>query len=107
MEAVSHEMQRPKKIRTLRDELCQGRERRQMTKKEVFRPRQQRILECKIRYLRPDHWDFILRGYMSGGYAPQVLEQRISVFCAERYLRDILDSALLQDNACTSCRVSI
>ncbi len=42
-----------------------------------------RILECKIFYMQPDRWVFLLRGTWSAGHAQKVLEQRKSVLSAE------------------------
>ncbi|KAJ5142460.1 uncharacterized protein N7515_001247 [Penicillium bovifimosum] len=63
--AVSHKMQRlQEKNRKLRDELCQERQRHQKTEEELSQQREKRILECKICYMQPDRWMFVLCGHM-------------------------------------------
>jgi rubrerythrin len=62
---VSHKMQRlQEKNRMLRDELRQERKRHQKTEEELSQQREKRILECKICYMQPDRWVFILCGHM-------------------------------------------
>ncbi|KAJ5630661.1 uncharacterized protein N7484_010761, partial [Penicillium longicatenatum] len=62
---VSHKMQRlQEKNRMLRDELRQEKERHQKTEEELSQQREKRILECKICYMQPDRWVFILCGHM-------------------------------------------
>jgi rubrerythrin len=62
--AISHKMQRlQEKNPKFRDECRQESEKRQRTEEDLFRQRERRILECKISYMQPDRWVFILCGH--------------------------------------------